>query len=1014
MSYESKKGVNANVNSNKDLNFKMNQVTYQDLIIFKEELLKDLRNYKNKISTNINNQFDKYNRLLEKSNQNLNYYEKDKSSFMTKIDFTEEKEKLFFELTNKNNDLKNQVMTNQVHISSCRKDIDNSCFKYDQIISDNLLVPGLIGKSCKYQNLKEYILFNKEEINNALTCNKQVTIDINLLKKKFDTINGQVNTKLKSLEYRITNFITSKFNEVGQKFDVLYDELNKRMNTLNHDVKSNVEERNNELARLKNFVFEENSKAVDDVKNIKEEINTEFKKIKITSKDIKKNIVCLTNLLMGKNFNQNKQSVMSNFNNMMLELFQEFNLAPKTNQRLTLQTNVFPNPNSDIIRRKSTIAPNATSFIKKYIEGKITVDEAKFSHENKSFKRKKSLQLKDTMKSNFISESAKNFGELNSIFLDKKNRLSISVRKEDIKRNGNIDLSNNFFSPQVKKTFYKRNTTTFINTPKSFKKSEIIQEEDSNKYLSSQSSNEEITNKEDKRKISSDFNTSKNDENKEKEKLNNITEIKEKDKLNNITEIKEKDKLNNIKEIKDKDKLNNIKEIKEKEKNIIKRNIFDKEKISELNTNTNDEKIIEFNENSSSHKKINNKEEIPQRNTNNITTKTSFTNNISSDSSNSPKQKISINIQPKQNDFNIVNNYFYFHKKTNKNVQNSEKEENKIDEKNDRMVNSNNHFNKKRLFNGLMPETTANFNIEEKQNTKKIKRPSSINKNIFPENILQQSNEKFSVLNKINLTNSISIKTNSDLKNIKESINKIDKTDNNILYSYNNSKKSLKEGPKLALNIINNGKKRKDSPIVIKSREIKSSNRNINVLNINKDIAHSSKNSNSNNSTKTKFFQYKDLELKNQKNQKINNKEKSEVDNDEENKNFSSFQKEKNRANSNHKNNDLKLQSAKKQEKRKLKLNKTNIVKDDKEIYLTKDILTSTRYIKDEDIIDKPLLFDMNVFKVEKNKGNLENRVNELEYFLKKKLDELVKEIKIFIPIHFNSHIRNYTVDKNK
>ena len=108
-----------------------------------------------------------------------------------------------------------------------------------------------------------------------------------------------------------------------------------------------------------------------------------------------------------------------------------------------------------------------------------------------------------------------------------------------------------------------------------------------------------------------------------------------------------------------------------------------------------------------------------------------------------------------------------------------------------------------------------------------------------------------------------------------------------------------------------------------------------------------------------------------------------------------------------------KLKSAQKQNKRKLKLNKTNIFKDDKEIYLSKDILTSTRYIKDEDIIDKPLLFDMNIFKADKNKGNLENRINELEYFLKKKLDELVKEIKIFIPIHFNSHIRNYTVDKN-
>ena len=54
----------------------------------------------------------------------------------------------------------------------------------------------------------------------------------------------------------------------------------------------------------------------------------------------------------------------------------------------------------------------------------------------------------------------------------------------------------------------------------------------------------------------------------------------------------------------------------------------------------------------------------------------------------------------------------------------------------------------------------------------------------------------------------------------------------------------------------------------------------------------------------------------------------------------------------------------------------------------------------------------MNVFNVEKKKGNLENRLMELEYFTKKKLDELVKEIKIFIPIHFNSYIKNYSVNK--
>ena len=46
--------LNTTQSFNKELNPKIHQVTFQDLIRFKEELLKDLRNYKTKISSNIN------------------------------------------------------------------------------------------------------------------------------------------------------------------------------------------------------------------------------------------------------------------------------------------------------------------------------------------------------------------------------------------------------------------------------------------------------------------------------------------------------------------------------------------------------------------------------------------------------------------------------------------------------------------------------------------------------------------------------------------------------------------------------------------------------------------------------------------------------------------------------------------------------------------------------------------------------------------------------------------------
>ena len=472
MSIESQKDISINSTYNKDINPKLHQVTLQDLILFKEEFLKDLRNYKTKISNNINSEFEKFNILVDKSNKNLKFYEKEKSSFMTKLEFTEAKEQLFYEVANKNNELRNQVMVNQVHISALRKDIDDSCFKYDKIVSDNLIVPGLIGKSCKFGDLKEYILFNKEEINNALFANRQSTIDLNLLRKKIDSSNGQLNTKIKSLEYRLTNFIISKYNEIAHKFDGLYEELNKRMNSLTHELNSNIEERNNELARLKNFVFEENGKAIENVKKIKGEMTNDFKEMKKNFKNIKKNIISLSNLLMGRSYNHNRQLVIANFNNMMLELFREFNLAPKGSPNISLQNNNNISP----IVRQNTSKPLATSFIKQYIEAKISSDETKY-HENSL---KKSIHLNDKnqiAQKNLILNINNNNNlnmKLNKVIntndlFEKYKHSSFSENKKDKKKELNRDINKLHFEP-VNKNFIKKNTTSYFLISKKKKK----------------------------------------------------------------------------------------------------------------------------------------------------------------------------------------------------------------------------------------------------------------------------------------------------------------------------------------------------------------------------------------------------------------------------------------------------------------------------------------------------------------------------------------------------------------
>ena len=958
----SKESQNLNMNNSKEISPSLHQVSLQDLIRFKEELLKDLRDYKTKISNNINTEFEKYNILLDKSKRNLNLYEKEKSSFMSKIDFVEEKEKLFFEVTNRINEFRNQVMINQVHISAGRKDIDSSCFKYDKIISDNLLVPGLIGKSCKFGDLKEYILFNKEEINNALLANRQAGNDLNLLRKKIDTNTGQINTKLKSLEYRLTNFIISKYNEISHKFEGLYEELNKRMNTLTHELHSNLEERNNELARLKNFVFEENGKAIENVKTIKGEVQTEFNNMKKNFKDIKKNIINLTNLLMGRNFNQNKQLVINSFNNMMVELFREFNLAPKVNPHMSLHNNISPP-----LIRKNTIKPAATSYIKQYIEGKISSDETKFIHESVSLKRKKSFQLNENNVNKQNNDNNNNQSNNVNIKVNKliNNDKLILTENKNGKKELNKDITKLLHFEPINKSFIKKNTTTFINIPKKIEQNEIINEEDSNKYISS------------------------NSKNSHDEKRNNNEKRKSTIKSNKKKQLDILDSNEKINEKKNTESLN------------VK---------PDFNLNLQEKKVIEFSESSSSSKKLDNSEVVLNKNddndndNNNI--KIENTNILNSNHSSVNQKKNSFKYQ-NTNDFKIINNYTYYNKKNNKGGEDNNKK------------NLNNNFEKKLLFNGLKTETAININIknienklqnnniEKRFNNNEITNLSLNIKNNFTQNIKKENIDKISFLNQNEIVNinRINLKKNHDLKDIKEMINKTD----NILYNYNSNKKLQKEGLQLPSNKKNNINPRKDSPIIIKSSQIKDSDK---VIDNNKNNIYTS--SYSNYASKIPLLPKKDLLLKKtQDNNCIeeNEEKKIEEKKTEENAKFSSFDKKNNNINKNS-NKEFKVKSAQKQSKKKLDFNKINKFKDDKEIYLSKDILINTRYIKDENIIDKPLLYDTQVFKFEKNKGTLENRIAELEYFTKKKLDELVKEIKIFIPIHFNSHIKNYSGDK--
>ena len=126
----------------------LNQATLRDLILFKEDILKEMRQYASKIKITLS---DKFNKFVEETNQKLPDTLTDNGGlFMKNIRFIEEKNKILSSISEKENNLNEKIMVNDLHINNCQKELNDAVFKYDRAILDNLLIPGLVCKDVNF------------------------------------------------------------------------------------------------------------------------------------------------------------------------------------------------------------------------------------------------------------------------------------------------------------------------------------------------------------------------------------------------------------------------------------------------------------------------------------------------------------------------------------------------------------------------------------------------------------------------------------------------------------------------------------------------------------------------------------------------------------------------------------------------------------------------------------------------------------------------------------------------
>ena len=225
----------------------------QDFLYFKNEVLRELKE--------INNKFQNQKKL------NTTIKDLITSQDIKLIEFNNKLEIILNQLNDKkalagyDNDKVNELINFKSKIEvdltsyDCKmklnsEELKNAINRYDKIISDNLILPGIIGSNTKFKDMRDLFYFILNELKVFSAYKDKNSVDLKEYKTKLDSLVSSLNLQISGIIGNANSFTTSNLKIVEKRYleeIKAFDEkiMKIRLNTL--EVAQNFEKDKNKL-----------------------------------------------------------------------------------------------------------------------------------------------------------------------------------------------------------------------------------------------------------------------------------------------------------------------------------------------------------------------------------------------------------------------------------------------------------------------------------------------------------------------------------------------------------------------------------------------------------------------------------------------------------------------------------------------------------------------------------------------------------------------------------------------
>ena len=584
-----------------------------DIIRFKDEILKDMRQMQTKLDIKYAKAEEELNEKLKKSDLKIKYLEEKIAKLSNLINNDNSMKEKIESIFQFKDEIQDTIFKRRAKFAEFEKKINDDIDAINKILSNTVLYPTMFGKTAKFQTYHEYIDYTVQEISQLNIFKNKSGMDLTPFKKKIDGAIEAFKIQINNLTPKeITNQMVNDLEEKMQSNFKLYDDRLQDTRVENSHYSMGIQKRSEEIEKqIQNVMNSQKyiNKKIEKLQNmenynilnneilvINQKINKIFDILKELSSyhpEIKRNYPELDKKPGKKIISGVKQYIKGNLNADELTSMKKFAFEksktkildnntpqkPKTTQNITTEPVFYKFP---VQKRQSTIydtkpinlAGERLDFINKKFISKKSMNltnqiNNKISNEPEKFKRG-TFERKNTFSfgknAYFESSKTNNTQKKPSIFrnnyLNEEKNNNIIEEENEVNNNSNNsvhDVNENKYQSSLENENNKSDRVNYnLNNDKRDNivlKENNVELKNNNKEKIENDKNIDILNSNEKEKDNLiDINNNISTNNPEKKKITlliNINKKKEDKNKNNNDNIKQKKEKNNLLEEKD-------------------------------------------------------------------------------------------------------------------------------------------------------------------------------------------------------------------------------------------------------------------------------------------------------------------------------------------------------------------------------------------------------------------------------------------------------------------------------